>query len=521
MKVDTRALQQVYAQFPSLKANPDKRALEAAAVKVLGAAGARALMKSLLKKDTYLQARSEAISALLTTPQGQLQQPKRAVVSGLSAGGMLAAAVLAKAGYKVDAIELRDGYSRNIQFSTRQAMVDELASLDPKLAERFLEVSAHIVKGSYSTLNGVMKHTPRDAPRPGDPTQIPRTGEELLSSGAGMLIECKVFERVLHEWLKEQPNVTIHTNTKITLSAPDDQGRYSVSAAPRKGGTSVSLGTPDLVVVAEGSGSSDTRKALGIEQVATSPEAKMIAGVVERPSGGRVASHYVDRKAKDGSTERILAMALGSAKVDKTWVIVEAPKDETFDPGAGLDPASKEYRDAQQALIEKHFRAEAALVMEGDISDATLAGPFEGARPSLFTLQQKMSSRATAGANVVTLGDFVGTGHFIVGGGVATATVSHIERLKDLVFDLELGSEKTAALAKYDQGAIADTLAWGRRGIYEFYPDVADRNVVADAYVKAVTEWMAGKNKDPLAALEKLLGQHGQALPPIGKPKAA
>ncbi len=519
MKVDTRALQQVYAQFPSLKVNADKRALEAAAVKVLGASGARALMASLQKKDAYLAARTEAISALVTAPQGPLQQPKRAVVSGQSAGGILAAAVLAKAGYKVDAIELREGYTRNIQFSSRQAMVDELASIDPALADKFLEISAHIVKGSVSTTNGVQKFTTKEAPRPGDPTAVPRTGEELLSGSPNMLVECKVFERVLFDWLKQQPNVTVHTNSVITLSPPDDQGRYSVSMAPRKGGASVSLGTPDLVVVAEG-GSSETRKQLGIESKATSPAARMIAGVVERPSGGRTASNYTDQKRADGTTERILQMALGSAKSERTWALVEVPEAELFDPGAGLDPASKEYRDAQQALIEKHYRSGAALVMEVDITDAKLEGPFDGARPSLFTLQQKMSSRATAGSNVLGIGDFVGTGHFIVGGGLATAAVSHIERLKDLVFELELGIDKTAALAKYNQGAIADTLAWGKRGVYEFYPDV-DRDIVSEAYVKSVSEWLAGKNKDPLAALEKLLAPHSLALPSIGSPRSA
>ncbi|MBL8956894.1 MAG: hypothetical protein JNK82_39335 [Myxococcaceae bacterium] len=518
MKVDTRALQQVYAQFPSLKVNTDKGALEAAATKVLGASGARELMASLQQNDVYLAARSEAISQ---SPDVQQQQPKRAVVSGLSAGGMLAAAVLAKAGYQVDAVELRDGYTRNIQFSTRQAMIDELASIEPALAEKFLDVAAHIVRGSHSTLNGEKKFTERAAPKAGDPMGVPQSGEEMLNEAPITLVECKMFERVVFDWLKQQPNVTLHTNHQIVMSQPDELGRYSVSMTPRKGGTSVSLGTPDLVVVAEGGGSAATRKSLGIESMATSPASRMVAGTIERPSGGRVASHYVDQKKADGGTERILAMALGSAKADKTWAIVEVPTDELFDPGPNLDPTSKEYRDAQQSLIEKHFRSEAALVIEGDISEAKLEGPFEGSRPTLFTLQQKMSNKATAGANVLTLGDFVGTGHFIVGGGVATATVSHIERLKDLVFDLELGLDKAASLAKYGQGAIADTLAWGRRGVYEFYPEVKDRNVVSEAYVKAVTEWVSGKNKDPLAALEKLLVPHGLSLPPIGTPKAA
>src|SRR5258705_362425 len=125
-----------------------------------------------------------------------------------------------------------------------------------------------------------------------------------------------------------------------------------------------------------------------------------------------------------------------------------------------------------------------------------------------------MSSRATAGSNVVGLGGFVGNAHFTVGAGMATAAVSHVEGLKSLVFELELGSGRGAALKKYEQGALEDTMAWGRRGIAEFYPDV-DSKVASEAYVTAVREWMAGKNKDPLAALEELLLPVTEALPAI------
>lgn len=520
MKVDSRALQQIYAQFPSLKVNADKGALEAAATKVLGAEGAKALLAALADKDTYLATRSAALDALLKAPEGTaLQQPKRAVVSGLSAGGLLSAAVLAKAGYQVDAVELREGYTRQMQFSSRQALVDELASIDPKLADKFLEIAGHLTKGFVSTLNGSQRIIARDEPLAGDPTRVPRTGEQMLSDVPIMLVECRCFEQVLFEWLKEQPNVRVHSNMQISLSEPDEQGRYSVSVAPRKGGTAVALGTPDLVVVSEGANSA-TRKTLGIETAATSPQERIIGGVVGASSGGRAALKYDDKKRDDGSTERILSMALGSAKNDKTWVLVEAPQSELFDPGPELDPTSPEYREAQQQLIEKHFRSEAALVMEQDVSDATLEGPMVGTRPTLFTLQQRMSSRATAGANLVGLGDFVGNAHFIVGGGMATSAVSHVERLKDLVFDLEMGVDKGAAMSKYNQGALADTLAWGKRGIHEFYPDV-DRKMIPEAYAKAVNDWLAGKNKDPLAALEKLIAPVSEALPPIGKPSSA
>jgi 2-polyprenyl-6-methoxyphenol hydroxylase-like FAD-dependent oxidoreductase len=340
----------------------------------------------------------------------------------------------------------------------------------------------------------------------------------MLSGVPISLVECKCLEQVLFDWLQTQPNVTIHGKASVQLSGPDELGRYTVTGTP-KNGEPFALGTPDLVVVSEGSGSA-TRKALGIDSAATSPTEQIIGGIVGKGSGGRAALKFADSKKADGTTERILSMALGSAKSDKTWVLTEVKEGVSFDPGAGLDPASEEYRKAHQALVEQHFRAEAALVMETDVSNATLAGPFEGSKPTLFTLQQRMSNRATAGSNVLGLGDFVGNAHFIVGGGMATAAVSHVERLKSLLFDLELGADKGAALAKYNQGALEDTMAWGRRGIAEFYPDVEPKQA-SEAWVKAVTGWIEGKNDDPLAALEKLLAPVSEALPPIGKPAAA
>jgi 2-polyprenyl-6-methoxyphenol hydroxylase-like FAD-dependent oxidoreductase len=513
MRLEATQLKQVYAQFPSLKVNADRRALEAAATKVLGVGPAKALLRALADKDTYLAARASALTPSVSSASGAFgaQLPQRAVVSGLSTGGLLSAVVLAKAGYRVDAYEQRDRYSRNIQFGSRQALIDELASIDPWLSERFLEISSPLVRGFVYTAGGERRVIERARPHAGDPTAIPRSGEEMLKDVAITIVECKVLEEVLFEYLQQQPNVTVHRNEKLELGAADAEGRYSVAG----------VGTPDLVVVAEGANSA-TRKLLGINSMATSPEERFIAGVVERPSGGRTSMRYDDTKRPDGSTERLLTMALGSAKAHETWVLAEVPKSFSADPAAGLDPASDEYRAAQQAIIEKEFRAEAALVMEHDVSDVAVRGPIEmpGSKPTLFSLQQRMSDHAIAGSNVVGLGDFVGNAHFSVGGGMATAAVSHVERLKSLVFELELGTDKLAAMKKYEQGAIADSIAWGRRGVPEMYPDL-DEEKVSDAYVKAVTDWLAGKNKDPLAALEKLLTPVSEALPPIGRPAAA
>lgn len=525
MKLESQ-LQQVYARFPSLKVNADKASLEAAAAKVLGAPAAKALVEALADKDTYLKARGVALDGLLKAPEGTLlRSPRTAVVSGLSSGGLMSAIVLAKAGYQVNAFEAREGYTRDIQFSSRQALIDELASIDPELSAQFLLRSAHLTKGFDFTVNGVTKHHDRALPTAGDPTRVPQTGEEMLSGVPISLIECKVLEQLLFDYAKKQPGITVHNRVTVDLGGPDADGKFSATGvpSPRKDGKSVGppfeLGSPDLVVLSEGSGTK-RRAQLGITSMPTSPTERIIAGIVEKGSGGRAALRFNDKKKVDGATERILTIALGSAKLDRTWVLAEVSEDFNADPGEGLDPASPEYRAKQQGLIEKQLRHEAALVMDTDVGDdVALGGPVAGGKPTLFTLQQSMNDKATAGTNVIGLGDFVGNAHFLVGGGMATAAVSHIERLKDLVFELELGTDKSAALAKYNQGALEDTMAWGKRGISEFYPDIEPKKVTA-AYVKAVNDFIAGKVKDPLAALERLLATESEALPSIGKSAA-
>jgi hypothetical protein len=428
MKPEATQLRQVYAQFPSLRVNADLRALETAATRVLGPEPAKALVRALADEDTYRSARTTALTPSSPASGAFTPHPgRRAVVAGLTTGGLLSAAVLARAGYQVDAFEQGDRSGSEFQLGLRQAL-DELASISPQLAQRFLEL------------------TYRAAPGPAQPAVLPDCD---LSIG-----EHQVLERVLLDHLKHLPNVTLHRNQKLELVSADVEGRYGIAG----------VGTPDLVVVAERA-SASTRKALGIESRATSPRSSIIAGGVESSTGYRPFS---------------------------------------AEPVEGLDPSSEEYLHALQAVLEETLRAEAALVTE----------QVPHRRPTLLALQQRMSSGAIAGSNVLGLGEFVGSG-----AGMASATVSHIERLKALVFELELGTDKGAALRKYEQGAIADSLELGRRGITEMYPDI-DAEKVSDGYGRAVTEWLEGKNKDPLAALERLLEPVSEALRPIGQAAA-
>src|SRR5258706_123776 len=73
MKLEAAQLQQVYARFPSLKANADRSALAAAAEKVLGTEPAKALLLALADEDTYLSARASAPALVSSSPEQQLR----------------------------------------------------------------------------------------------------------------------------------------------------------------------------------------------------------------------------------------------------------------------------------------------------------------------------------------------------------------------------------------------------------------------------------------------------------------
>ena len=88
-------LQAIYARFPSTRVIADATRLEAAAREVLTDDRTTALLEVLnVNKDVFLDARREALSRLLPL-RGKAASKRTAVVSGLSNGGLVAAAMLA------------------------------------------------------------------------------------------------------------------------------------------------------------------------------------------------------------------------------------------------------------------------------------------------------------------------------------------------------------------------------------------------------------------------------------------
>ena len=124
----------------------------------------------------------------------------------------------------------------------------------------------------------------------------------------------------------------------------------------------------------------------------------------------------------------------------------------------------------------------------GAIQHTEIEGAIQGQPISVFTLQQKISDTATMGENVILIGDAVGNSHWSVGGGMQIGAVSHAERLKTLLFDIEMGMAKQQALRKYSYGVLKDTQAWGEIGIADFYPHL-EKTLVRQSYRKSVETW--------------------------------
>ncbi len=63
-----------------------------------------------------------------------------------------------------------------------------------------------------------------------------------------------------------------------------------------------------------------------------------------------------------------------------------------------------------------------------------------------------------------------------IGGGMQTAAIAHAVKLTRLLFDLDVGINKTQALTSY-KGVFEDTLVWLQEGLVEFYPTQKEQTV--------------------------------------------
>ena len=418
---------------------------------------------------------------------------REAVVLGGGPSGLMSAFNLLTHGAHVTIIEQRDGYNRPIHFNVRQSLLDQLAHFDPVLVPRVLDKLGVINRAEFidATLGQKIERTVPTISKPDGRMRIAAARTMMESPSVGQIkvsdLETILSQR-LHEIAEEdiargrRPRVAILSNAQPDL-APAAGDRYSVAAQPTEArarpdgrtervpvGRAVDLGTPDLIVVAEGAGSV-SRDLLGVTRQATSPETRFIAGYLDRDSGGLIRRRYAETEADaDGAVHGVRQIAVGHSKNAKTWSLVEVP--------ANVKLETREE-------IRAYYVREVAKVLEISAAEAATVTIEWGPNP--FRLQQWIADTAVPAANVVLVGDAVGNAHFLTSGGVMTAAVPHQQEL-----DRYLSGRTSAGLTDaqqreiYDKRVRAATLEWARLGIREF-----GRQVVAANFGSQFTELLA------------------------------
>lgn len=437
----------VYEKYPSLRTHLTPSTLKQVAPFTIGEIKANEIMQLLEQNIEEFQ--KAHLSALRSFSQDPLC--KRAVVSGQSITGMIAAAILANSGYRVDTYDVREEYTRNIQWAGRQSLVDELSSIDPHLSDIFLKVVAgSLYRGSiHLKPNGVRRSIPHDGLRKGNPIKIPASGLDMMAHPSVINMEAKAFEKLLMEYLCTLPNVHRHIGS-IRLGKQDSEGNYAVEGQ----------GVSDLIVIAEGANSA-TRSQLGIHTFPVVHERLQIAGAIGIDSGGVMIKHW---RNENGNI--FLTGVMGRNGVEKTWLVADVDIEK-------ITNFQSQCRDQQ--LIEAEFRRLAAASLElpmDRVQTLKIYGAVDGLPITPFVLQQKIADTAALGNNVILMGDAVGTGHWSVGGGMQIGAISHAERLKTLLFEIEMGIPRKQALQKYSDAVLSDTIEWCKMGISDSYPTI-------------------------------------------------
>lgn len=493
-------LGRVYNERPSLVVNFNETIFYQAAVEIIGEEAAMQLKGHLVNDFAdFAEARDEFVRKNKVNIRAGLP---RIIVSGQSVSGMVYAAIAAQAGYKVTVYEKRTKYQREIQWALRQAMADQLASIDRSMAGEFIDMIAKGLpngSGLIST-NGEFRYKFNSAEfSPPDPRRVPETGRQMLEASSVGTVAAKQFELFLAEYTRRHPNITryhgiIDVKANINTATGEHIIREYVFAGD---GKKVRLKKNDpngkIVLIAEGAGSNN-RKKLGIKVLTTSPQRLQVAGIIHINRTGEITESFTS-----GRAGTMVTSSMGTLNSGKRWLVTDiyegdiTPNKKDF----GTDTESPAYKEERQRLLELIYRKIAARnlrIPENVLLRKTngkynikVTGAIEGKPLTTFSLAQKMSERGTSGSNVILMGDALGNAHWSVGGGVQTAAISHAERFKIFLLDLEKGINRAQALEKLNHGIVADTNAWGAKG-FKFFLNGVPEDQAIKAYWKNFEE---------------------------------
>ncbi|MEO3778254.1 MFS transporter [Micromonospora sp. B11E3] len=277
-----------------------------------------------------------------------------------------------------------------------------------------------------------------------------------------------------------------------------------------RGSELVDLGTPGLIMIAEGADSDDAKR-LGFTQDLVKIDHQdgrgpvvaqadyvvgLIAVYVGASSRQRIASDF-DKQRNEYWVRQI---TLGhDGFTESGWTILEVPDYRTFDPvqagmlPAGTSPDSVEYFGAHRYLVRDYFLDQVALLTE--IPRRELARTLILATPKLVSTVERIGRDALVAANCVVAGDSFGTGSFLNSGGSITGMVGHAARVYRYWQAREEGVSHEEAVRQLADGIREDTQAWQR---------VSEADFAQPGHAKAGTDPQDGKRLDPVAR-EKVL----------------
>jgi 2-polyprenyl-6-methoxyphenol hydroxylase-like FAD-dependent oxidoreductase len=344
-----------------------------------------------------------------------------ALIIGGGPAGLAAAIKLAERGMQVAILEMRSpDYSRPHHLNAREDTLHSLRDLG--VYEQVRQASGWeehpVCESEWQPLHGQADLTLKEA----------SVGQVRISD----------VERALYE--KSQRMGILFLEGQTAQLQAEANGMYSVNSQPVAGGPAESMGQPDLVVVADGA-NSPTRRALGIEFVDESSPRYYLGGLINKsigPDFRKVGLH-------DGN-QLVHMMATGHSKYPSTWISVEG--DES------LKTMSTEERD-------RYLAERGSILMNQKITPEDI-GWGSG---QMTVVQNRRAAEATAGENVVLIGDALRTGSVWVSGGLNLALTTDVYNLEQVVDHINIrGLTREQALHDYDIRSTLATKAWHEAG---------------------------------------------------------
>ncbi len=277
---------------------------------------------------------------------------------------------------------------------------------------------------------------------------------------------------------------------------------HSVKIKNKNGEIFQSFDNPDIIVLAEGANSSNAKR-VGINSVQTTEARLQMAGEISLNGKGAMAKNF-----RSESGEQLVAYTMETKNSDKIWVVTDVHankvdpnpdnfplevKDQNLAKGsteyeARLNELKVNFEKEKSRLTRKEYKrvsSQALRINPHDLENVEISGPLERLKdPSLFFLDQRISSDAISGNNLRMVGDTVGNATPTVGGGMQMGATSHALRSIDLdvnvatiekklergIISKEIAQKNILQARKtYSKNVIDDTLSWHRQGIPDMY----------------------------------------------------